>query len=78
MSAAKPMSRAQRGLLRGMAWSGFNGYCEAMDDSGCGSWKQVDWVLDALERRGYINYENGEPCVTDAGRAALAEPMVQS
>lgn len=76
MSAAKPMSSAQRGLLLGMALSGFDGYCQAMEDSGCSSWKSVDWVLDALERRGYINYENGEPRVTDAGRAALAKAGV--
>jgi hypothetical protein len=65
------MSAAQKILLKSLSLYGFDGYCDAMSTTGCKSYKSVDWVLDALERRGYIHYVNGDPEVTDAGRRAL-------
>jgi hypothetical protein len=43
-----------------------------MLETGCTSYKAVDWVLDALERRGYVSRASGDYQVTDAGRAALS------
>jgi hypothetical protein len=68
----KPMSRAQRLTLNTLATHLlFPGYCEIMLDTGLKSYKAVDWVLDALERRQYIARDGDDYIVTDAGRAAL-------
>jgi hypothetical protein len=50
----------------------FPGYCELMLQTGLKSYKSVDWVLDAVERRGYIEKDDdGDYIVTTAGRAIL-------
>jgi LexA DNA binding domain len=69
--SAKPMTATQRHVLR-MLTHGFPGYCELMARAGLRSYKSVDWVLDALARRGYVNPDD-EYLITDAGRAALTE-----
>lgn len=73
----KPMSKAQRVALEELAHcggSGFPGYSELMLQLDLTSYKAVDWVLDALIRRGYLQDDNdGGYEVTDSGRAALAK-----
>lgn len=73
MSTARPMTDTQRAALRAIAgYHLFPGYCELMLDLGLTSYKAVDWVLDALERRGMVKRdEHGDYIVTDAGAAAL-------
>jgi hypothetical protein len=71
---AKPMSRAQRAALRLLDCPmGPGGYCDLMLETGCTSYKAVDWVLDALARRGFTEPDATRdwPAVTPAGRAAL-------
>lgn len=70
------MTRAQRAALHLLADPiGPGGYCDLMLDTGCTSYKAVDWVLDALARRGYTEVVDGRdwPVATAAGRAALAK-----
>lgn len=77
---AKPMSRAQRIVLRELDTPmGFTGYCELQMETGLSSYKAVDWVLDALERRGYItpNGHGDGYDITEAGKAALAALVAQ-
>ena len=71
--AGTPMSRAQRATLRTLAGHRlFPGYCEIMADTGLKSYKAVDWVLDALERREYVAVDDaGDYMVTESGYAAL-------
>lgn len=72
--SARPMTAAQRAVLRELAAADgrFDGYCEIMLQTGLKSYKAVDWVLDALERRGYIvpNGHGDGYELTDAGRSA--------
>jgi hypothetical protein len=70
------MSSAQRSVLGVLASHRlFPGYFELMAHTGLNSYRAVDWVLDALERRAFIQRDaSGEDYeVTDAGRAALAK-----
>ena len=68
------MTPTQATVLQEMNSTGgrFDGYCEIMLQTGLTSYKAVDWVLDALERRGCIERDD---CygyrVTDTGRLAL-------
>lgn len=73
----KPMSKAQRVVLRSLNSDRlFPGYCELMLDTGLKSFKSVDWVLDALERRGLIKRDGDDYVLTEAGLAALAQMKV--
>jgi hypothetical protein len=70
------MSRAQQIVLRRLVRSegALEGYCDLLAETGLNNYRAVDWVLDALERRGFIaKNEHGDGYdVMDAGRAALA------
>lgn len=67
------MSPTQRKVLRLLnSYRLYPGHCELMLDTGLKSYKSVDWVLDALERRSLVSRDDhGDYVLTDAGRAAL-------
>jgi hypothetical protein len=67
------LTRAQRCVLRELSgWHLFPGYCELMLQTGLKSFKSVDWVLEALERRKLVERDSeGDFVVTDSGREVL-------
>lgn len=69
--SVKPMSRCQVIVLDQLSdLPSFPGYCELMLQTGITSYTAIDWVLDALARRGYVDPEK-EYTLTPAGEAAL-------
>lgn len=72
-SISAPNTPAQRLVLQELnSHRLFPGYCELMLATGLKSYKAVDWVLDALERRGLVRRDDhGDYELTDNGRAAL-------
>jgi hypothetical protein len=68
----RPMTKTQRIVLRTLnSYVMFPGYCEIMLDTGLKSYKSVDWVLDALERRGLVTRDGEDYVLTESGLAAL-------
>jgi hypothetical protein len=69
----RAMSPTQKMVLRELAHHTlFPGYCEIMLQTGLKSFKAVDWVLDALERRGMVTRDSyGDYIATESGLRAL-------
>jgi predicted transcriptional regulator len=77
MSNTKPMTKTQRVVLRALnSYRLFPGYCELMLDTGLKSYKAVDWVLDALERRELVKRDGEDYVLTEKGLNALAAMKV--
>jgi hypothetical protein len=73
----KPMTKTQRVVLRALnSYVMFPGYCELMLDAGLKSYKSVDWVLDALERRELVKRDGEDYVLTEKGLSALAAMKV--
>jgi hypothetical protein len=69
----KPMSPTQEKMLRQLTMRHAHaGTAELMLQTGLTSAMAVDWVLNALHRRGLITFgDEGASVITDAGNAAL-------